>query len=248
VPDCVYAAIDEATGHGIILMEDVVAQGGRFLTALEPYTPEEAHGSLEQLAKLHAAEWGRPGEAYPWLVSRIEQMAATPMLPLDLLQTMIDGERGIPLPAAIKSAERIQKGLQSLVAGDAGQPQCLVHGDAHAGNLFVLNGQVSVIDWQVMQRAHWALDVSYHIGAALSVEDRQQHEQALLRHYLERLASFGAQAPSWDEAWLQYRRHMVYGYFMWAITRRVTPPIIHEFVRRLGLAVSQLETFELLKV
>src|SRR5690606_4722344 len=54
VPDCVYAGIDEATGHGIILMEDVVAQGGRFLTALEPYTPDQAHGSLEQLAKLHA--------------------------------------------------------------------------------------------------------------------------------------------------------------------------------------------------
>jgi len=33
VPPCVYAAIDPDTGHALIVMEDLVAQGATFLTA-----------------------------------------------------------------------------------------------------------------------------------------------------------------------------------------------------------------------
>jgi hypothetical protein len=38
---------------------------------------------------------------------------------------------------------------------------------------------------------------------------------------------------------------MLYGYYLWGVTRRVDPVIILEFVRRLGLAVDELESFKL---
>jgi hypothetical protein len=41
---------------------------------------------------------------------------------------------------------------------------------------------------------------------------------------------------------------MAYGFFMWAITQKVEPAIVEEFNRRLGLAVTELGTFELLGV
>ena len=36
---------------------------------------------------------------------------------------------------------------------------------------------------------------------------------------------------------------MIYGYYLWSITRKVEPEITNEFVRRLGLAVSELDSF-----
>ena len=41
---------------------------------------------------------------------------------------------------------------------------------------------------------------------------------------------------------------MVYGFYLWAITRKVEPAITHEFVRRLGIAADDLQSFELLSL
>ena len=46
----------------------------------------------------------------------------------------------------------------------------------------------------------------------------------------------------------EYRAHLAYGYFMWAITQMVDPPIIETFTRRLGLAVADHDSFGLLGV
>ena len=32
--------------------------------------------------------------------------------------------------------------------------------------------------------------------------------------------------PGEEEAWQQYREAVIYGYYLWGITRRVDPPII----------------------
>jgi aminoglycoside phosphotransferase (APT) family kinase protein len=123
-------------------------------------------------------------------------------------------------------------------------PSCLVHGDAHAGNLYLTaDGRPGLVDWQLLNRGHWALDVAYHIGAVLTVADRERAERDLVRHYLDRLRSYGAAAPSWEEAWRDYRRALVYGYYLWSITRRVAEPITCEFATRLGLAVAANDSF-----
>jgi aminoglycoside phosphotransferase (APT) family kinase protein len=124
------------------------------------------------------------------------------------------------------------------------QPNCLVHGDAHAGNVYRdAEGQLGIVDWQVLQKGEWAQDVAYHLAAVLAPEDRRVHERRLLDHYLGRLKSLGGPAIDADIAWTRYRAGMVYGYYLWAITRKVDPEITHEFVRRLGLAVSNLDSF-----
>ncbi|MET0378777.1 MAG: phosphotransferase [Spongiibacteraceae bacterium] len=248
-PICRYAAIDPQSGHGIVIMEDVVAAGGRFLSALEPYSPDQAAASLDQLARLHAEHWGgNLLDNYSWIERRLLDMASAPWVPLDMLQDMLDGERGVPLQRAIKNAERIQRGIEALAKVSVARGECLIHGDAHAGNLFEMQGAPALIDWQLLQRGSWALDVAYHIAATLNVEDRRNSERDLLREYLNRLRAHGVQPPAWDEAWQAYRTYMLYGFFLWSITRKVVPNVIHEFVKRLGLAVTDLETFELLGV
>ena len=54
----VYADVDPTTRHGVVITEDVVAQGATFLDSHSPYTPDQAADSLAQLANLHVATWG----------------------------------------------------------------------------------------------------------------------------------------------------------------------------------------------
>jgi len=248
LPRCIYSAIDPATGHGLVVMEDLVVGGCKFLSALTPYTADEASTSLEQLARLHAA--GPEGSSLyelPWLVRSLDRMAQNSLIPIDMIQDLLNGPRGDPLPAYVLDAARLHRSLGSLAERFRKEPSSLVHGDAHAGNLYKLpDGKgIGLIDWQLIQRGYWALDVAYHLGAALTPEDRRANERELLAHYLDRRAAFGGPKIDGDVAWDHYRMAMLYGYYLWAVTRRVDPVIILEFVRRLGAAVADLESFKL---
>lgn len=245
VPERVHASLNAAGDNGVLVMWDQIAAGGHFCSALEPFTPEEAIDGLDELVKLHIAGWqGNPVYDTPWIPRFLDRFAGSPVIPLDMLQGLLDGPRGEPLPNDVLSAERLMKGLGNLAAQVRELPNTLVHGDAHAGNVYrTAEGKLGIVDWQILQKGEWAQDVAYHLAAVLTPEDRRAHERRLLDHYLGRLKALGGPAIDPEEAWTRYRAGMVYGYFLWSITRKVDPPVIHEFVRRLGLAVSDLDSY-----
>ena len=118
-----------------IIMRDLIADGARFCSALEPFTADDAAASLEQIARLHA---GRPLlDSERWITPRIGDLALAQHAPIPLLQEMLDGPRGRgPSPAAMLNAERLVAGMKVLAQRDEARPQYLVHGDAHAGNIY----------------------------------------------------------------------------------------------------------------
>jgi aminoglycoside phosphotransferase (APT) family kinase protein len=248
VPPCVYTGIDPDTGHGLVIMSDLVAAGSVFLTALSPYTPDQAAATLDQLARLNAAGWdGALLRDARWLDPRLTSF--TNYVSVERLQDLLDDGRAATVAPAVRRADRLRAGFLALAARAATGPACLIHGDAHAGNLYLTPaGEPGLIDWQMVQRGPWALDVAYHIGAVLAVPDRERCERDLLTHYLDCLRSHGVAAPAWPEAWQEYRRALVYGYLLWAMTQRVEEPITREFVTRLGKAVEAHGSFELLGV
>ena len=238
VPTCVSSAIDAETGHGLILMTDLVAEGATFLTALSPYTVEQAAATLEQLARLHVTDPNQldlpePGWLDPRLGGYLGYVSA------ERLQQQLDDGRGVALAAETRGADRLRAAFTTIADRARSNAACLIHGDAHAGNLFVTaDGRPGLIDWQVVQRGAWELDVAYHLAAVLDVPDREANEVALLDHYLDAVRSHGGEPPSRSDAWDAYRDALVYGYFMWAITSRVERPVIDTFVTRLGSAVE----------
>ena len=250
VPERVHASLNAAGDNGVLVMRDQIAAGGHFCSALEPFTPDEAIDGLDELAKLHIAGWqGNPVYETPWIPRFLDRFAGSPVIPVGMLQGLLDGPRGEPLPKDVLSADRLMRGLASLAAQVRALPNTLVHGDAHAGNVYrTAAGKLGIVDWQILQKGEWAQDVAYHLGAVLTPEDRRTHERRLLDHYLERLKALGGPAIDREEAWTRYRAGMVYGYFLWAITRKVDPPVILEFVRRLGLAVSDLDSYAVVGV
>ena len=91
---------------------------------------------------------------------------------------------------------------------------------------------------QLVQRGMWYLDVGYHIASALTIEDRRKTEWDLLQHYLDRLATAGVDAPSWDDAVTGLRRGIVHGFFLWGITLKVDPAVTTVLLERLGTAAA----------
>lgn len=248
VPKCVYAGVDDATGNGVIIMEDLVPKGVRFLSAMSPYTPEQARGSLEQIAALHAGTWDLADEAYPWVRSSLENFGQGSAISAERLSELMAGERGEPLGEDARSGAKILAAIAALARRGQRLGRVFVHGDTHGGNVYESAGGIGLIDWQVLQRAHWSLDVAYHVAAALDIEDRRASERDLLAHYLDRLGAFGGKPPAFDEAWQAYREAVPYGLLMWAMTQRVEPQIVNRFVARLGTAVQDHGSFALLGV
>ena len=227
----VYADVDPATLHGVVITEDVVAEGGVFLDGRSPYAPERAAASLSELAKLHAATWMQPrwGRT-PWLKSRLGVAIEVWGEPATVTKIGANhhGSNGRGVPAELRDPQRLVDVYKSvgtaLAAAESTSPWCVIHGDAHLGNLFLdAAGRPCLLDWQLVQRGMWYIDVGYHIASTLTVEDRRSSERELLRHYLACLAELGVEPPPWDEAWRASAAASCMGSFCGASPRRWSP-------------------------
>lgn len=248
-PRWVHAAVDEETGHPLVIMHDLVAAGARFGDPLAGFTAGQAAGTLDQLAALHVAtsSGAKADECAAAFPPRLASLARH--FTAEQLQTLLDDGRAEGVPADILDAERILAAMGAMVRLGAGQRNCLVHGDVHTGNIYATaDGEPGLIDWQVVQFGAWALDVGYHLAAVLDPDDLAESERGLVDHYLDRVAAHGGTPPRRDEAWSAYRSHLPYGFYLWGITRSVHRPITERHTRRLGHAVARHGSLGLLGV
>ena len=246
VPTCVSAVIDREGQQAVIIMRDVIVDGGRFCSALEPFSADDAMLSLTELSKLHASSGFLQGNE--WIRPRAADLAQMTYVTPQMLQELLDGPRGDNLATEVRDAKRLGAAMKALAARDSDRPQFLIHGDSHAGNIFRTGQGAGVIDWQLLQRGGWALDVAYHLNAVLPTEVAELEERRLLREYLSLMRGHGMDMPEDEDAWLQYREAPIYGFYLWGITRRVDPPIIVQFTDRLGKAVTRHQSHTLLGV
>jgi len=243
-PRAYYTGIDESTGRALVIMDDVVADGGRFLGAHEPYSVDTCRDALAQLARLHAATWADDRWDLDWLDPRISLM--TELFPVDLLQGLLDDGRGTGLPADLLDAQRLVRAMQLTAALPA---TCVIHADTHSGNVYLdADRRACWLDWQVAQRGHWSIDVSYHLSTVLDIDDRRTHETDLLRGYLDELARLGIDPPSWGDAWSHYTLGFTWGYFLWVITRISSREVVLVHMPRIGAALADHKTFARLGV
>lgn len=244
VPPCKIAVVDRNNPRALILMDDLVAEGARFGTPHDDFTVDQVAADLEQLARLH--QGSALLEQAPWIRRRLGDLAQAKYVPVPQLQDLLDGPRGEPLRDQTRDAGRLVAGLSALAERDAKRPQFLIHGDSHGGNIYRdAAGNPGLIDWQLLQRGGWALDVAYHVVAVLPADVAERTERELLAHYLDLMRTAGWVMPDAELAWREYREATLYGYYLWAITRRVASDIIELFVERLGKAVERHASFAL---
>jgi len=245
-PPCVSLVTDRGANRCILIMSDMIAAGVHFYNALEPLTVDQVAETLDQLARLHSKPELLQGRS--WIPCRLDDIATREeFLTWERIQELMHDDRRGNLPDRTVDASLLKKGLDVLNKRQANLSHTLLHGDVHPGNVYrTAEGRLGFTDWQLVHRGNWSLDVAYHIASVLPVEVAEKEERRLLNHYLNALKRHGGDVPDQESAWEEYRCAPVYGYYHWAITQRVLPPITHQAFLRLGSAVTRHESYNLL--
>jgi hypothetical protein len=247
-PRCWYAETDPVTGQALVLLDDLVVAQATFGRVTGPFSVEQAAATLDLMASWHAAYWEAPRlpalrrriTGHESLVGIIGVLTAP-----EHWDTHLGQPKGAPVLGRYRDGGVVLAGMQRLWAIDEAGPHTLLHGDTHRGNMYFLpDGAPAFLDWQTAMVGPWAHDVATFLGAALPVAGRRDAEHQLLRHYLDRLTAHGVEpVPSWDEAWLAYRQHLLHG-FLWVLTPEEMQPveITAENTLRFSAAVDDLDT------
>jgi hypothetical protein len=149
VPEAIAVVTDREAQQSVLIMRDVIAGGGRFCSALDPFSADEAADSLQQIANLHAGSDLLEGA--DWIRPRAAELARMQYITADVLQGLLDDPRGRNLSPAVRNGARLIEGMKALADQSVARPQFLVHGDAHAGNIFRTAQGSGLIDWQVLR-------------------------------------------------------------------------------------------------
>jgi len=220
-PICYFAGSDPGSHQSIVIMEDLKRDGVIFCDALRPQSFEQVARRMDAMALYHAETWEspefEPGGRWADIGSRFEDWGLefqNRFFVPDVWAHYMASPRGAAASVLWHDAAWMRRALDQVGEIQFAQPRCMIHGDTHLGNLFVYeDGRPGFFDAQVARTA-WHHEVSYHIVCALDVADRARWEGALLERYLVALRSHGVDAPDFESAWLDYRRSIVWGLFI----------------------------------
>jgi hypothetical protein len=247
VPRSFASGYDDDTSSAYIVLEDQDLVGGRFCSADQSLTVEQVSDLMDQLAGLHARTWDKPWlHESRWLHHGIPLGEPDPVYDLytDRIPEFLRMPRGGVVPRHYRDQQGLRDALYRLLAIDGRAVPCLVHGDAHAGNLFIDGtGRPGYADWQCARAGHWSIDVAKTVMSALDPHDRRAAEKDLLHRYLDARTRLGAPAEDFASAWDAYRRHAIFGLWIWL----VTPPDMQTELRvtatvyKFGVAALDLD-------
>lgn len=207
------ASYDPATAHYFLLIEAV--ETDETVDQVAGIGPARAELVVREAARLHARWWQNEQlSALDWLprldgVGRVTNLTrlATVGWPLlcDLLGSALS-------PDEHRLGERFPEHLERALRLVANLPSTLVHSDLRADNLLFSPDmtQVTLVDWQGVGLGPPGFDLAYFLAQSLTVEDRRNHEDALLRSYRATLMDEGLNL-SLDEVRAGYAESMHYG-------------------------------------
>ncbi|WP_103382575.1 phosphotransferase [Pseudonocardia dioxanivorans] len=202
------AATDRRRLATVVVMEDVTLRGGRPHSALVPLSVEQVAAGLRELAGLHSAYWDArlPAFARPWRLGPAWAPVVRGGFVHALLKLRRAGHR-----LRVRAAD-LDRDFRAWARTASTGPQTLLHGDPHPGNTYGVGTGVGFYDWQLVRSGSWVHDVGYFVTSSLCVDDRRQHERALLEGYLDALGHRPA------DAWSRYRRTPAFGLGSWLQT------------------------------
>ncbi len=251
IPRSWFAGVDVERDQGVVVLDDLRANDVSFGAPEQPYTAEQVARALDVQAQWHAKTWDVDSSSVP-------AIAQLPLPPFShLIRQLLAPEHWdvhIDMPAAkalrgpLRDGPSVGRALERMWESDSSEVHALSHGDAHVKNTYVdVGGTPHFLDWQSPCRAPYIDDVAIFLVGALTVDERREHEQALLRGYLEALAGHGGPRLEFDDAWLGYRRRHLHG-MMFALIPENMQPVssTSAFAERYATAAEDHQTLSLL--
>ena len=229
----------------MVALEDLTDSGASLRSSTDTLSADEAASLLASLAAMHRQWWGRT-ESHPWLARNPRRELKLGALLSPSLCRLGLWRVGPAVPEPLHKpishyARNRRKAQEAMSAG----PTTLIHNDCHPGNQFVAaDGRAGLIDWQLCRAGPWARDVAYLLATSLDPETRRSAERDLLAAYLDQL---GTVAPNLEEAWLAYRRNVVYALEAMLVTAAVGVMMPKStslvLVNRTAAAAADLDSF-----
>ena len=244
-------AADLDEGRYVLVLDDLQSLGAKWGHASKPIGPDVAETVLGHLARMHARYWATAEiKAMDWLPTPHDDPSPESRVRWIKpgLERLLAGRAG-PVPTDMTDPCSLERSLLQLTAHISTGAVTLLHGDPHLGNLaFPEPGSPVFTDWAV-HRGHWVYDVAYFLPSALSVDDRREHERALLHGYLDRLRAAGAEGPPFDQAWLAYRAQVLYGLMVWLpVPDHMQPDhVVTAYTQRQLTACADLSSMDAVK-
>lgn len=249
---CLAAELDQETGGFLLVLEDLVAAGATWGSALSPLSEKQAESIVRAMAAYHAAFWGEAG-ATAWmprvgsgpLAENFRQRFSIE----EELAALIATERGQVLTGGLREADTLKSAFLELQRKNAREPVCMLHGDPHVGNIAFLSDDRAILtDWQIVRRGRYAYDLAYCLAGGLAIEDRRAWLSDLISLYVTELDALGVQAPSCHEASVAVAESIIHGLVMFLANRETMLPeeINATYVKRYAAAAEELESLSLL--
>ncbi|KAK5655551.1 hypothetical protein OQA88_5482 [Cercophora sp. LCS_1] len=226
LPGAWYNGSDTVTGQGIVVLDDLKAQGYAFGDPLVAWPVERVRLGVEQLAILHAKTWGAKQGDFPWLKEglSLREVILSLCVESEWAERFFDPVAKPPVPDHFTERERMVRAFKTLWATTNENHICVTHGDSHIGNTFVTpDGKPGFLDWQGLHFNSFLHDVTFFVVGTLSIEDRRANEVELFDHYLATLHEAGGPKLSRQDVWDDYRKHQFHG-FAWSLTPPMMQP------------------------
>jgi hypothetical protein len=224
-PVCYFADFEAERAQGIVIMEDLVASGVTFCSALKPQGFDAVARRLAMLARVHAASYGPPDalRAGRWGWLREQAPDSQDYIGLYLRPEVwshyVGSPRGASGSVALHDAAWMEAALEKMIRYAERFPHSVIHADTHLGNLYVeADGTPGFFD-PICTRAPPMMEVAYHICCALDLADRPRWDRALVQHYLDELGRNGVDPPGFDDAMAQYAVWLARGWGIFLINQ-----------------------------
>jgi hypothetical protein len=222
IPVTLGAAYDHDSHRFLLLIEDLTVKGAVFPNVLRDNTLQEIKNILSVVAGIHATYWESPrfstdlADLETHVGGALNDFLVGPVI------NVIDHEISTnPLKQELMyklnmTSEQMLAGMKAMQKHQATLPQTVLHGDTHIGNTYILpDGAAGLLDLQLFVRGYCMHDINYLITTALPIHLRREHEQSLLKYYLSELAAKGvATVPTFDSAWKEYKRTLIWGVYI----------------------------------
>ena len=206
VPRCYASVLDERRHRNLMVLEDL-SPTATFRTVVDSVSAAEAEAVVDAFADLHAAFWDSPrfaGDLRP-ITGRSPGANALGDTIRKRLLGKLSGPAAELVPPDVQAASRIFFERSAAIdAFWATQPQTLIHGDPHLGNLFFEDAAPGFLDWQVATTSSGLRDVAYFANASVEPALLRTIERGLVERYAARLDAVRIPVDV-DHLWTLYR-------------------------------------------
>ncbi|MFA5525061.1 MAG: phosphotransferase [Tissierellales bacterium] len=251
-PKSYFANINAKTRNSIVMLEDL-GHTTTFCTHTTDITYDLAKKQMGVLAQLHgqfleSSDLDGLLQIFPtWtdFFVPLETLFKVPCdegfaMAKDVIPSRLFSRRDAIWEATLRSVEQHRH-----------LPHTLNHGDVHLRNWYITaDGKMGLNDWQNVIRGHWSRDVAYALTTSLTIKNRREWEQELLRYYAEQLQAVSGKVVTFDEVWSNYRQQLFTALAYWTITINPAPgmpdmqprDVSVEFIKRITAAMDDVDS------